>query len=80
VRVVFRQIVGDAGQARVDVGAAEFFRRDLFAGCRFDERRAAEKNRPGAPDDDGFVRHRRHVGAAGGARSHHHRYLRNAFG
>ena len=28
-------------------------------------------------DDDGFVGHRRHVGAAGGARAHHHRDLRD---
>ena len=35
---------------------------------------------PGALDDDGFVGHRRHVGAARGARAHHDRDLRDALG
>ena len=35
---------------------------------------------PGAVDDDRLVRHRRHVGAAGGARAHHHGNLGDARG
>ena len=62
------------------VGAAQFLSGDLFTGRRLDERRTAEKDRPRAPDDDGFVRHRRHVGAAGRARSHDDGDLRNPFG
>ena len=49
-------------------------------GRRLHQRRAAEKNRPGSLDDDRFVGHCRHVGAAGGARPHDHRNLRDAFG
>ena len=80
VRVVFGEVVGDAGEARVDVGAAELFGGDFFAGRGFHERRAAEKDRPGAVDDDRFVRHRRHIRAAGRARAHHHGDLRDPLG
>ena len=78
--VVLGEVVGDAGEARVHVGAAELFGGDFLAGRRLHERRAAEKDRAGAVDDDGFVRHRRHVGAAGRARAHDHGDLRNALG
>ena len=79
VVVVFGEVVGHAGEARMDVGAAQFFGGDLFAGGRFDQRRTAEKDRAGVLDDDRFVGHRRHVGAAGRAGAHHHGNLRNAF-
>ena len=46
----------------------------------FDERRAGEKDRALVAHDDRFVRHRRHVRAARGARAHHARDLRNARG
>ncbi len=62
----------------MDVGAAQFLGRHFFAGRRLHERRTAEKDGAGALDDDRFVRHRRHVGAAGGARSHHDGDLRDA--
>ena len=71
-------MVGHARAARVDVGAAELLGRHLLAGRRLHERRAADEDRPGAADDDRLVRHRRHVGAAGGARAHHDRDLRDA--
>ena len=61
-------------------GAAQLFRRDLFAGRRFHERRAAEEDRALTLHDDRLVRHRRDVGAAGGARAHHARDLRDAVG
>ena len=80
VRIVLGEIVGDAGEPRVHVGAAELLGRDVFAGGGFHQRRAAEENRPGALDDDRFVRHRRHVGAAGRARSHDDGDLRNPLG
>ena len=80
VRVVFGQVVGDAGEPRVHVGAAQLLGGDFFAGRGLHERRPAEKDRPGALDDDRLVRHRRHVGAAGRARSHHDGDLRNALG
>ena len=80
VGVVFGEVVRDAREPRVDVGAAELLRRDLLACRRFHERRAAEKDRAGALDDDRLVRHRGHVGAAGRARAHHDGNLRDAFG
>ncbi len=54
--------------------------RHFFAGRGLHERRAAQKDRAGALDDDRFVRHRRHVGAAGGARAHDDRDLRDPLG
>ena len=48
VVVVFGEVVGDARQPRVDVGAAELLGGDLFAGGGLHERRAAEKDRAGA--------------------------------
>ena len=80
VRVVFGQVVGDAGDAGVHVGAAQLLGRDLFARRRLDERRAREKDRAGPLDDDRLVGHRRHVGSAGRARAHDDGDLRNALG
>ncbi len=76
--IVLGEMIGDAGMAAVDVGAAELFRRDHLARCRFDERRSAQKDRALVADDDALVRHRRHISAARRARSHHDRDLRNA--
>ena len=76
--VVLGEIVGHARETRVHVGAAQLLGRHLFAGRRLHERRAAEEDRAGALHDDRLVRHRRHVGAAGRARAHHHRDLRDA--
>ena len=71
-------MVGDAGDAAVHVGAAEFLGADDFAGRGAHQRRAAEKDRALPLDDDAFVGHRRHIGAAGGARPHDDRDLRHA--
>ena len=60
------------------VGAAEFFRRHHLAGRRLHQRRAAEKDRALVAHDDALVRHRRHIGAAGGAGAHHDGDLRDA--
>ena len=46
----------------------------------FTKRRAGEENGALILDDDGLVRHRRHIGAARRAGTHHHRDLRNAQG
>ena len=45
VAVVLGEMVGDAGEARMHVGAAEVFGADLLAGRRLHERRAAEEDR-----------------------------------
>ena len=76
--IVFGEVVGDAGQARVDVGAAKLLRRDVFAGRRLHKWGTAQKNRACALHDDRFVGHRRHIGAAGRARAHDDGDLRNA--
>ena len=78
VLVVVGEVVGDAGLAAVHLGAAQLFGADDFAGCRLHQRRAAEEDRALVPHDDALVRHRRHVGAARGARAHHDRDLRDA--
>ena len=59
----------------MDVRAAQVLVRDLFAGRRLDQRRAADEDRPLAADDDRLVAHGRDVGAAGRARAHHDRDL-----
>ena len=76
--VVFGEVIGDAGEPRVHVGAAQFFGRHLFARRGLHQRRTAEKNRARAFDDDRFVGHGRHVRAARRARAHDDRDLRNA--
>ena len=78
--VVFGEVVGHAGDACVDVGAAELLRGNFFAGRGLHERRAAEKDGAGALDDDGLVGHGRDVGPAGGAGPHHDGDLRDALG
>ena len=78
VAVVHRVMVGDAGDAAVHIGAAQFLGGDDFAGRRLHQGRAAEKDRALALDDDRLVRHRRDIGAARGARAHHGGDLRHA--
>src|SRR5438132_1231353 len=52
----------------------------LLAGGGLYERRPADENRAGAAHDHRLVAHRRHVGAAGGARAHHDRDLGDPLG
>ena len=78
VVVVLRQMIGDAGLARMQIAAAEILGAHHLAGRRLHQRRAAKENGALVLDDDGLVRHRRHIGAAGGAGAHHHGDLRNA--
>ena len=80
VVVVLGEMVGHAGDARVHIGAAEVLGADHLAGGGLHQRRAAEEDGALVPDDDRLVRHGRHIGAAGGARAHHHRHLRDARG
>ena len=76
--VVPREVVGDPRQPRVDVGAPELLGGNVLAGRRLHEGRSPEEDGSGALDDDRLVGHRRHVGAAGRARAHDHRDLRDA--
>jgi hypothetical protein len=60
------------------LGAAEVFGGDFLAGGRLHQRRAAEEDRRLVAHHDRFVRHGRHIGAAGGAGAHDAGDLRNA--
>ena len=73
-------MVGHARDARVHFGAAQLLRAHHLAGGRLHQRRPAEEDRALALDDDGLVRHRRHVRAACGAGAHDRRDLRDAGG
>ena len=72
-----RVVVGDARLPRVHVGAAELLGGHVLPGRRLHERRPADEDRAGAAHDHRLVAHRRHVRAAGGARAHHDRDLRD---
>ena len=77
VRVIERVMVGHARDPRMHLGAAQLLGRHHLAGRRLHQRRAGEKDRALAFDDDRFVGHRRHVRAAGGAGAHHAGDLRD---
>ena len=77
VRVVVGEVVDDAGGPRVHVAAAELLGGDDLAGRRLHQRRAAEEDRALVAHDHRLVAHRRHVGAACGARAHHAGDLRD---
>ena len=61
----------------MDVPAAELLGGHDLARGGLHERRSGEEDRALLADDHGLVAHRRHVGAAGGARAHHARDLRD---
>ncbi len=69
------EVVGDPGDARVHVAAAELLGRDDLAGRGLHQRRPTEEDRALSAHDHRLVGHRRDVGAAGRARSHHRRQL-----
>src|ERR687888_451409 len=73
-----RVVVGDAREARMDVGAAELLRGHVLAGGGLHERGAADEDRAGSLDDDRLVAPRRDVGAPRRARAHHRGDLRDA--
>ena len=68
--VIERLVVGDPADPGMNTGAAEVFRADILAGSGLHQGRAAEEDRAGTADDDGFIAHGRNVGAAGGRRAH----------
>ncbi|KFB71870.1 MAG: hypothetical protein AW09_002977 [Candidatus Accumulibacter phosphatis] len=78
MRVVFRVVIDDAGNARMYIGAAEILGSHHLAGRCLDQRRPAEKDRSLVLDDDRLVGHRRHVGTASGTRTQHGGDLRDA--
>ena len=70
VLVVGGQVVGDAREPAVDVGAAQLLGGHLLACRGLHERRPAEEDRAGAAHDHRLVGHGRDVRAAGRARPH----------
>ena len=78
VLVIERLVVGDAADARMDARAAKLFGGHVLARRGLHQRRAAQEDRARAADDDRLVAHRRDVGAAGRARAHDQRDLRDA--
>ena len=71
VVVVVGEVVGHAGDARVQLAAAEVLGGHDLAGRGLHQRRAAEEDRALVAHDHRLVAHRRHVRAAGGARAEH---------
>src|SRR3990167_5363800 len=80
VLVVFGVMVGHTGGFAVHIGTAEVFGTDHFTGGGTHQRRAGEEDGGLVTDHDGFVAHGRHIGATGGAGTHHHGDLRDAHG
>ena len=78
VRVVVGEVVGDPGDARVQVAAAQLLGGHDLAGRRLHQRRAAEEDRALVADDHRLVAHRRHVRPARRARAEHGGDLRDA--
>ena len=70
VGIVLGIVVDHTRDAGMDVGAAQFLRAYHLPRRRFDERRAAQEDGALVADDDGLVRHRRHVGPSGRAGAH----------
>ena len=80
VFVIFGIVVGHAAGLAVHIGAAQVFSADHLAGGGFYQGRAGEEDGGLLAHHDRFVGHGRHVGAACGARAHHHGDLRDALG
>ena len=75
--VVRGEMVGHARDPAVQFRPAQLLGADHLAGGGAHQGRPAQKDRPLALDDDRFVGHRRHIGAARGARAHDQRDLRH---
>ena len=58
VKIVIRQVIGNARQTRVDISAAQFLGCDNFARCGLNQRRAGEEDGSLFLHDDGFIAHR----------------------
>jgi len=76
--VVLCIVIGDAGLARMHVGASELFGCHHLAGRGLHQRRTAEKDRALVAHNNALVRHRWHVGATGRAGAHDDGNLRDS--
>ena len=73
VGLIAREVVGEAAGARVHLGATERLLISVFIDGHLHERRPAEEHLRRASLHHHVVAHARHVGAARGAASEHHR-------
>ena len=80
VLIVHRVVVGDTRLAGVHIRSAKLFGGDNLPCRGLHQGRTAEKDRSLPAHDDRFVRHRRHIRAAGGAGAHDGGDLRDAGG
>ena len=80
MRVVVGEVIGNAREPRMHVAAAEVLGAHLLPGRGLHQRRAGEKDRALVAHDDAHIRHRRNIGPARGAGSHHHRDLGDGAG
>ena len=78
VLVVLGVMVGHARGAAVHIRAAQRLGTDHLTRRRLHQWRPGQKDGRLFAHHDGLVGHRRHIGATGGARAHHHSNLRNA--
>jgi hypothetical protein len=76
--IILGEMIHDTGDSRVDLAATQLLRANHLTRGRLHQRRTAEEDGALIAHDDGFVAHGRHVRAAGRARTHHHRDLRNS--
>ncbi len=77
VVIILCVVVGNTGGAAVHIGTTEIFSADDFAGRRFYQGRATEKDGALFFNDNRLVSHGGHIGATGSARAHDHGDLRN---
>ena len=75
--IAFSEVIRHSRHPRMHIGTAKVFSADDFAGCRFDQRWPAEKDRPLPLNNNTFIRHGRDIGASRGTRAHYGRNLRN---
>ncbi len=76
--IVVGEVIRHAGQPRVHIRPAKLFgRHDLARRCLY-QRRAGQEDGALFLDDDGLVRHGRHIGSTRRARAHDDGDLRNA--
>ena len=80
VQVALRQMIRHTGQACVHIATTQVLGCDNLARGRFHQRGATQKNRSLIFDNDAFITHGWHIGAAGGAATHDHCYLCDALG
>src|SRR3546814_1223955 len=78
--VIIGDMIDYARPAAMRLCPAKLFRRDLLTRRRLHQRRTGKEDRALVADDHRLVRHRRNIGPARRAASHHAGDLRNALG